>query len=114
MILDLGPGLIGFLGTLLTTFGGVAVLLLTQRAQAAKIAATLALTTADHAADIKRAVERDGLNKDAQLSEIHHMVNSRLSQALEEIIALKAEVAKLKAIINKLGGQGDKKRSAPR
>ncbi len=123
-MIDIGQGLVTLGGSLVTAIGAVAVLILTNRAQfrkaqmerenmrqdamdhAARIAIDLAKRTDDAADRLKMQAQMDSTAKGAQLTEIGHAVNSRLSEALLKISNLESKIASLESIINRLIGPG--------
>lgn len=61
-----------------------------------QIATTLAVQQANAAALVATTLASTGATTDKKLNDIHILVNSRLSKALDEIAALRIQVSKLK------------------
>ena len=124
MMIDIGQGAMTLGGSIVTAMAGVIVLILTNRAgfkkahierenarqdsmeQTAKIALDLARRTDEAAERLRTQAALDATAKGSQLTEIHQMVNSRLSEALGKINQLEAKIGSLESIINRLLGPG--------
>jgi hypothetical protein len=95
MTIELGAGLLAVLASLITTTGGIVFMLIKQHYEfrRAEIERMAASNRASNSADKAVAAAED--TKSA-LGDIHGLVNSRLTEALEQIKAMKEEIAKLK------------------
>lgn len=90
MTLDVGPSLLSFLASLLTSVAGFVTLWFSQRATAKKTEEVAKKTE-----EVAKVLTSDSIEKAKKLEEIHLVVNSRLTKALDEITELKRIIAEL-------------------
>lgn len=99
MVVEIGQGLALFLGSVVTTAGGVIILVLTNKGEFRKAeqARKHSREDATEAArinkeELAKLVTEDGAKKDQALKEIHTLANDRLTAALAKIEDLQKTV----------------------